>query len=163
MFWRWTELFVWTNNQCQDRHDTPLSVLVFLAAWVKRQTFGFSLVRNSAVADRTDRGLSVEDGRYHRLLIENVYNVEFAIVLVSELQTNIFGHPSSNRKYCWEGIKNATFITYQQGRIKIRKCHTKTSTAKLCELLRQIVRKAINCMHSLQAYGTATGLAWCIG
>ena len=48
---------------------------------------GFSLVRNSAVADRTDRGLSVEDGRYHRLLIENVYNVEFAIVLVSELQT----------------------------------------------------------------------------
>ena len=124
---------------------------------------GFSLVRNSAVADRTDRGLSVEDGRYHRLLIENVYNVEFAIVLVSELQTNIFAHPSSNRKYCWEGIKNATFITYQQGRIKIRKCHTKTSTAKLCELLRQIVRKAINCMHSLQAYGTATGLAWCIG
>ena len=44
---------------------------------------GFSLVRNSAVADRTDRGLSVEDGRYHRLLIENVYNVEFASVLVS--------------------------------------------------------------------------------
>ena len=124
---------------------------------------GFSFVCNSAVADRTDRGLSVEDGRYHRLLIENVYNVEFAIVLVSELQTNIFGHPSSNRKYCREGIKNATFITYQQGRIKIRKWHTKTSTAKLCELLRQIVRKAINCMHSLQAYGTATGLAWCIG
>ena len=57
------------------------------------------------MADRTDRGLSVEDGRYHRLLIEIVYNVEFAIVLVSELQTNIFGHPSSNRKYCWEGIK----------------------------------------------------------
>ena len=84
---------------------------------------GFSLVRNSAVADRTDRGLSVEDGRYHRLLIENVYNVEFAIVLVSELQTNIFAHPSSNRKYCREGIKNVTFITYQQGRIKIRKCH----------------------------------------
>ena len=80
---------------------------------------GFSFVCNSAVADRTDRGLSVEDGRYHRLLIENVYNVEFAIVLVSELQTNIFGHPSSNRKYCREGIKNATFITYQQGRIKI--------------------------------------------
>ena len=75
------------------------------------------------MADRTDRGLSVEDGRYHRLLIEIVYNVEFAIVLVSELQTNIFGHPSLNRKYCWEGIKNATFITYQQGRIKIRKSH----------------------------------------
>ena len=52
--------------------------------------FGFSLVRNSAVADRTDRGLSVEDGRYHRLLIENVYNVESAIVSVSELQTNIY-------------------------------------------------------------------------
>ena len=146
--------------------------LVFSILFCKRQFMaqlvtgagkqGFSLVRNSAVADRTDRGLSVEDGRYHRLLIENVYNVEFAIVLVSELQTNIFAHPSSNRKYCWEGIKNATFITYQQGRIKIRKCHTKTSTAKLCELLRQII-KAINCMHSLQAYGTATGLAWCIG
>ena len=139
-------------------------MLSFLSRDCFKRGLGFSLVCNSAVAHRTDRGLSVvEDGRYHRLLIENVYNVEFAIVLVSELQTNIFGHPSSNRKYCREGIKNATFITYQQGRIKIRKCHTKTSTAKLCELLRQIVRKAINCMHSLQAYGTATGLAWCIG
>ena len=45
-------------------------------------------------------------------------------------------------------MQNAPFIT-SQGRSKIRKCHTKTSTAKLCELLRQIVRKAINCMHSL--------------
>ena len=44
----------------------------------------------------------MEDGRSNRLPIEIVYNVEFASVLVSELQTNIHAQKENNLRKAYK-------------------------------------------------------------